>query len=455
VGASQLTTTLRSSTAPFSRTVKKLNSQQLENKSTAETRLKLVAFALLLSEFVRSLGYNLYSISLPLIAQELAQSAILTGLAVGIFGLVQSAAQIPLGRYSDSHGRRGILLISAVIYAVGALLVGFAQDIFQFILFRAIQASGAVMSVLQACLGDIFPPERRGKAMAWFSIVYAVGTIVSLPLGGVIAGLFGLRMPFYLCAVFSFVAALILILLLKETLPSKIQCIQSNVPPIVVNISIVTQRDNRIAGGTESDGNGLNPMKTIFLKTRGFMQICFIGMVISLTMGSFFAFAPSFLDSLGYSVLDMGLIFIPGIAIFFSGSFLSGMVSDRIGRRIPVIVGLSIAVPFAFLVLIAPPSIMVIVVILLLLGIAICQPPLSALVLDLVPKQMRGNAAGVYSTLTIFGMALGAFIAGFLVESYGVNSIFALSGVLVSISLILGLIYLPKGKPPRAGANPL
>ena len=435
--------------------MKKLNSQRLESKSTAETRLKLVAFALLLSEFVRSLGYNLYSISLPIIAEQLAQSAILTGLAVGIFGLVQSTAQIPLGRYSDRHGRRDILLVSALIYAVGALLVGFAQDIFQFIIFRAIQASGAVMSVLQACLGDIFPPERRGKAMAWFSIVYAVGTIVSLPLGGVIAGLFGLRMPFYLCAVFSFLAALILILLLKETLPSKIQCTQQNVSPIGVNISIVVQRDNRIEGGPEPHGNELKPMNFSFLKTRGFVQACIIGMVISLTMGSFFAFAPSFLASLGYTVFDMGLIFIPGIAVFFGGSFLSGMASDRIGRRIPVILGLSLAVPFAFLVLIVPSSLMVIVVIFLLLGIAICQPPLSALVLDLVPKQMRGNAAGIYSTLTIFGMALGAFIAGFIVDLYGVNSIFALSGVLVSISLIIGFIYLPKGKPQGAGANPL
>jgi len=89
------------------------------------------------------------------------------------------------------------------------------------------------------------------------------------------------------------------------------------------------------------------------------------------------------------------------------------------------------------------------------LGIAICQPPLSALVLDLVPRQMRGNAAGFYSTLTIFGMALGAFIAGFIIQSYGLTSMFMLSGVLVSISLIIGLLYLPKGKPRIPGADAL
>src|SRR5271157_394392 len=189
--------------------------------SPVEKRLKIVAFTLLLSEFVRSLGYNLYTISLPIIAQQMAQSAILTGIAVSIFGFVQSIAQIPFGRLYDKHGRRGILLFSAFVYALGALMVGFAQDILQFILFRAIQAFGAVMSVLQACLSDIFPPERRGTAMAWFSIVYAVGTIVGLPLGGLIAGGFGLRMPFYLCAVLSFVSAGILVLFLRETLPGK------------------------------------------------------------------------------------------------------------------------------------------------------------------------------------------------------------------------------------------
>ena len=432
-----------------------MNNQNLEGRSTAETRLKLVAFALLLSEFVRSLGYNLYSISLPIIAQELAQSAILTGVAVSIFGLVQSTFQIPLGRYSDKHGRRGILLISAFIYASGALLVGFAQDIFQFILFRGIQATGAVMSVLQACLGDIFPRERRGTAMAWFSIIYAVGTIVGLPLGGLLAGIFNLRMPFYVCAGLSFISFIILVLFLRETLPGKGQAPTAMGTYAEVETSMRAQINCVNEGNSELDGKNSKQQGQGFLKTKGFIQTCIIGMIISSTMGSFFAFAPLFLESLGYTVLDMGLIFIPGIAIFFGGSFFSGMMSDRIGRRIPVITGLSIAVPFAFLVLIVPPSIMVPVVMVLLLGIAVCQPPLSALVLDLVPKQVRGNAAGFYSALTIFGTAIGAFVAGFLVESYGLNSMFILSGILVTIGLIIGLRYLPKGKARGKGEENL
>jgi len=428
-----------------------MNRESLQGRSPAETRLKLVAFALLLSEFVRSLGYNLYSISLPIIAQQLAESAILTGIAVSIFGFVQSTAQIPLGRYSDKHGRKGILLISALIYASGALLVGFAQDIFQFILFRAIQATGAVMSVLQACLGDIFPRERRGTAMAWFSIVYAIGTIVGLPLGGVVAGIFGLRMPFYLCALLSFISFIILILFLRETLPSKVQVAAASDTATGLVTSVAAQTAYALEGVCEPEEKGLKPKGEGLLKTRGFVQACIIGMALSSTIGSFFAFAPLFLESLGYTVLDMGLIFIPGIAIFFGGSFFSGMASDRIGRRIPVITGLSIAVPFAFLVLFISSSLRVPAVMLFLLGVAVCQPPLSALVIDLVSKEVRGKAAGFYNTLTVFGTAIGALIAGFIIQSYGLTSMFVLSGILVTISLIIGLIYLPKGKPRREG----
>ncbi len=117
---------------------------------------KLVVFTLFLSEFSRSLGFNLYSISLPLLAQQMAQSAILTGAAISVLGLAQACFQFPFGHYSDKHGRRGTLLISAFVYAFGALMVSFSTTIYEFIIFRAIQGIGAVFSVIQACLGTYF-----------------------------------------------------------------------------------------------------------------------------------------------------------------------------------------------------------------------------------------------------------------------------------------------------------
>lgn len=99
----------------------------------SDQRLKIATFSLLLSELVRNLGMNFYSLSMPYylasdkMAGGLADAPILIGVAIGVFGLVQASTQIPLGRLSDRIGRRGILIVSGFVYASGALMVGLCK----------------------------------------------------------------------------------------------------------------------------------------------------------------------------------------------------------------------------------------------------------------------------------------------------------------------------------------
>ena len=55
--------------------------------------------------------------------------------------------------------------------------------------------------------------------MGWFSIVYAIGMVVGLPLGVIVSAFYGLRMPFYLGAIMAIVSAIILALFIRETHP--------------------------------------------------------------------------------------------------------------------------------------------------------------------------------------------------------------------------------------------
>jgi MFS family permease len=382
----------------------------------------------------------------------LANAPILIGVAIGVFGLVQASTQIPLGRLSDRIGRRGILIVSGFVYAAGALLVGLAQNIYQFILFRAIQATGAVVSVIQACLGDIFPSERRGTAMAWFSIVYMVGTLVGIPVGGVVAAAFGLTLPFYIASALGFVAAIVLVAFLRETLPSK--CVKIGVsmaPPIGPPLKggIRTEpSDYTVEKGKKQGGAIKDPPNPKFYRAKGFLETCLIAMTTSFTMGSFFAFAPIFLQQeLGLSLGQALTFFIPGIIIFFAGALGSGVWSDRQGRRRPILVGLVVAVPWFLAVPFVPSSFLPPVIIVGLLGVAIAQTPLSALILDLVPKGVKGNASGFFNTLTILGNSVGSIAAGFIWELYGQGTMFAFSGMLLAVSLLVGLALLPRGRP--------
>jgi MFS family permease len=426
---------------------------------TSDRRFKIVAFSLLLSEFVRCLGYNFYTLSMPFLAQEMTagmvDAPILIGVAIGVFGLVQATTQVPLGRLSDRLGRRGILIISGFVYAFGALMVGLAQDIMQFILFRAIQAVGAVVSVIQACLGDIFPTESRGTAMAWFSIVYAVGTLVGIPVGGFVASIFGLRLPFYIGSALAFIAALVLVAFLRETLPAKCVKVGASMgttvtAPKLGGITSSNPPSLSTKEGEKKRMNGADPPK--FYRAKGFIETCVIAMTTSFAMGSFFAFAPIFLTGLGYTLNQALLFFIPGIIIFFTGSLVSGVWSDRQGRRRPIVAGLLIAVPWFLAVPFTSASLLPPAIIIALLGIAIAQTPLSALLLDLVPKEVRGNASGFYNTMTILGNAIGSVTAGFIVQFLGQGSMFAFSGALLAFGLFIGLAFLPRGKP-KSTAN--
>jgi MFS family permease len=419
----------------------------------SDRRFKVAAFSLLLSEFVRCLGYNLYTLSMPFLAEQmtmgLLNAPILIGIAIGVFGLVQAATQIPVGRLSDRIGRRGILIVSGFVYAFGALMVGIAQDIYQFIIFRMIQATGAVVSVIQACLGDIFPSERRGTAMAWFSIVYAVGTLVGIPLGGVMAASFDLRFPFYIGSAMAFVSAVVLVVFLRETLPSKCVGIGASVGmqvsvPVTGRVKSSGPAPVSSVSPTISNNDLDSQLSKKYYRVKGFAGTCMIAMATSFALGSFFAFAPIFLTGLGFTISQALLFFIPGIIIFFCGSLASGVWSDHQGRRIPVVFGLILGVPWFFAVPFASNSLLPPVIIVGLLGVAIAQTPLSALLLDLVPKDVRGNASGFYNTLTILGSAIGSVSSGFVVQLSGQGMLFAFSGIVLGFGLFVGLVFLPR-----------
>jgi MFS family permease len=141
--------------------------------------------------------------------------------------------------------------------------------------------------------------------------------------------------------------------------------------------------------------------------------------------------------------------FIPGIIIFFAGALGSGVWSDRQGRRRPILVGLIVAVPWFLAVPFISNSLLPPVIIIGLLGVAIAQTPLSALILDLVPREVKGNASGFFNTLTVLGNSIGSIAAGFIVYMYGQGTMFAFSGGLLATSLLVGLILLPRGRPSK------
>ncbi|HRM55619.1 MAG TPA: MFS transporter, partial [Ottowia sp.] len=122
---------------------------------------------------------------LPVFALEAARlpggnDPALVGLAMGIYGLTQAVMQVPLGLASDRVGRKKIIVIGLVVFALGSVVAALAGSVQMLIVGRAIQGAGAVSAAVTALLADLTRDEVRTKGMALVGISIAAMFALSL-----------------------------------------------------------------------------------------------------------------------------------------------------------------------------------------------------------------------------------------------------------------------------------
>jgi MFS family permease len=142
------------------------------------------------------------------------------GVAFGIYALTQSLLQIPFGMASDRFGRKPVIVSGLVIFCLGSVLCGFADNIWELIITRALQGSGAIGAVALATLGDSTRNEVRAQSFMLTGIIVGVAFIISLVIGPVLATKFGFESLFFILAALG-LAAILVALFMFPKLPKK------------------------------------------------------------------------------------------------------------------------------------------------------------------------------------------------------------------------------------------
>src|SRR5467141_4019911 len=107
-------------------------------------------------------------------------SQTLVGMALAAYGLTQAFLHIPYGMASDRYGRKRMIVIGLLLFALGSFLAAWASDIHAVILGRAMQGMGAIAAPVTALAADITREEHRTKAMAMIGGSIGLAFAVSL-----------------------------------------------------------------------------------------------------------------------------------------------------------------------------------------------------------------------------------------------------------------------------------
>lgn len=172
--------------------------------------LYFVLSALMLGMLLAALVATIVSTALPTIVGDLHGANHLSWVVVAY--LLASTVSTPLwGKLGDLYGRKIYFIWAIVIFLVGSMLCGFAQNMLELFLFRAVQSlgGGGLMVGAQAVIADVVPPRERGRYSGLFGAVFGAATVLGPLLGGFIVEYWSWRWIFFVNVLFGIVALVV------------------------------------------------------------------------------------------------------------------------------------------------------------------------------------------------------------------------------------------------------
>ena len=321
---------------------------------------------------------------------------LLIGIAIGGYAATQMLLQVPFGMLSDKIGRKTTLAFGLVIFILGSLVCAYSNDIYTLILGRLLQGAGAIGAVATAMISDMVKEEQRAKAMAMMGGSIALAFALSMVLGPLIGGNYGVDKLFLLTAFFATVA--IVILYIKLPHPPKITHDYEN------------NKEEIIA--TLKDTNLLKMNITNMLQ-KGMMTLAFL--IIPIMMVREFGYHKSelwhvYLPSMVLGILAMGfsavmgekkkkpkLVLIIGILLFGLAYAIMGFSSSSLGFIVGVMV--------------------------FFIGFNIHEPLLQSLASKYAKIHQKGTALGIFNSFGYLGTFVGALWGGHILKWYGIEYI--------------------------------
>ncbi|HSH96737.1 MAG: MFS transporter [Methylophilaceae bacterium] len=351
--------------------------------------------------------FSIYAETLPG-----GKNHLMIGLALGAYGLTQAMFQLPFGMASDRFGRKRLIYIGLVIFVIGSLIAGFADNIYMVIVGRAIQGAGAVSAAVTALVADLTREEHRTKAMAMIGGTIGITFALSLVIAPALNQWIGVPGIFLLTGVLAALAILDVKFLVpdpvvsrfhsdSEASPSKLKEVLRNPQLLRLNFGIFALHAAQMAmfivvpfAIKQSSGMNENQHWQVYL------PVVLLGLALMV---------PAIIY--GEKRAKLKQVFLSAISLMLVAQLLFASSITHFWGIVISLAGYFIA--FNTLEAILP-----------------------SIISKIAPAASKGTAIGVYNTSQSLGVFVGGVVGGYLSSYHGFSSVFIFCSVLMVMWLI-------------------
>uniref|UniRef100_Q47IU2 Major facilitator superfamily MFS_1 n=1 Tax=Dechloromonas aromatica (strain RCB) TaxID=159087 RepID=Q47IU2_DECAR len=349
----------------------------------------------------------------------------LVGFALGAYGLTQAFFQIPYGIASDIFGRKLVIVVGLLIFALGSFVAAWAPDMNWIIVGRVLQGAGAISAAVTALAADLTREEHRTKVMAM--IGSSIGLVFALSLVGapILYGWIGMSGLFIMTGVLALSA---IVLLIKA------------VPP-----------------APAPQGHEKLPLRRVIFDPDLLRLNLGIFTLHMVQMAMFVVLPHALVNHGGLEAASHWKVYLPAVLVSFAIMVPAIIAAERKDKMRPIFiaaVGLLVVVQAGLFVLHESLWALALWLLLFFVAFNVLEATLPSLVSRTAPPAAKGAALGVYNTTQAIGLFIGGAAGGYIAQHFGDNAVFAACTGLVLIWLVVAnSMNFPQRRPVAAATR--
>lgn len=405
----------------------------------------------MLGTFMAVLDGTIVNVSLPKIMSAFGVGLSTIQWVVTAYMLVMAAMLPTSGWLADKFGYKKVYFWGLFLFTFGSLLCGLSNDETTLIISRIIQGIGAgmVQPLGMAIITREFPPHQRGMALGFWSIAAAASVSFGPLIGGYLVDNFNWQLIFNVNVPVGVVALILTIIIQREfKLPNARKFDYIGFISVIIFLPVLLYALAEGNAATNSAGwsatyilvcfaisaiafvvfltqelTTSNPLLDLrLLKDRNFGLANVVMIVFGMGMfGSTFLLPLYLQNSMGYTALQSGAVFLPVGILQGLISPIAGLFSDKVNAKIPLITGIGLLV-FSFylnsdLSFLTEKSFIMTSLYIRGLGMGMIFTPLSSLSLSTIPREKMAQASGITNTIRQIGGSLGVAVLSTLLTS--------------------------------------